>query len=85
MRPYDSEYDDFDDFDDFDFSGVRAIRHMVDERQRRELRLRGHRRARRYGKNRWDDDEWSDYDADDYADYDADEFDTYSGLSIDQH
>lgn len=88
MRPHDSNYDEFDDFDDFGYPEVRAIRHMVNERQRDELGPRGRRRSRLSEKDRWQDEEWSsydDYDDNDYGDYNADEFDTYAGLIIDQH
>jgi len=82
MRPYDSDYDDFDEFDDFEVSGIRAIRHMMNERQRDELRLRGRRRAGPSGKGSWSDNEWGDFND---FDYDADEFDKYSGLTIDNY
>ena len=79
MRPYDTDYDDLDDFE---VSGVRAIRHMINERQRDELRLRGRRLVGPLGKDHWSDNEWDDFND---SDYDADEFDKYSGLTIDNY
>ena len=84
MRPYESDYEELDDLDDFGYPDNRAVRHMTNERQRDELRLRSRRRSRSYGKDRWQDDEWSDYD-DDFDDYSSDDFDAYYGLNFDQH
>ena len=79
MRPYDSDYDDLDDFE---VPGVRSIRHMINERQRDELQLRGRRLVGPFGKIHGSDDDWDEFND---SDYDADEFDRYSGLDFDSH
>lgn len=88
MRPYDSDDSEFDELDDFGYPDVRAIRHMVNQKQREELRSRGRRRGQSLRRDPRPEEDWSDYesyDDSDFDDYDADEFDSYSGLEFDQH
>jgi hypothetical protein len=75
----------YDDFDEFEFDDSFAVRKMLQEMRRDELR-RAIRRKRGHTQHRpWEDfdgDEDSDYDDyenyEEYEDYDNDEFDSYS-------
>jgi hypothetical protein len=76
MRPL------YDDFDEFDFDDSAAVKQMLREMQREEIRLASRRKRGPGNKQRWTDeddddlDEFEDYE--DYEDYDSDEFDSYS-------
>lgn len=81
MRPW------YDDFDEFDFDDSAAVKQMLREIQREEIRLASRRKRGPGNKQRWkeeDDDDFEeleDYeDYEDYDDYDDDEFDSYSAL-----
>ena len=72
----------YDDFDEFEFDDSFAVRKMLQEMRRDELRKaierkRGHTQHRHW--NDVDDNDDDDYDGyEDYDDYDDDEFDSYS-------
>lgn len=80
----------YDDSDEFDFGDSLAVRRVIREQKREEIRL-AKRRAGRHGpstRDPFDDlgddvsfDTTDDFDA--YEDYDEDEFDSYSDISID--
>lgn len=84
MRPV------YDDFDEFDFDDSVAVKQMLREMQREEMRLASRRRRGPGGKQRWKDEDNEDFgdfdgyedykDYKDYEDYDDDEFDSYSAL-----
>ena len=85
MRPL------YDDFDDFEFDDVVAVKQMLREMEREEMRLASRRKHGPGKKKRWDDDVDEDFgdsedfeDYEDYDDYDDNEFDSYSGLDISQ-
>lgn len=74
----------YDDFDEFEFDDSLAVRKMLLEMRREELRQAAQRRRGHTPRKRWDDfddddedeDVYGEYDGDD--DYDDDEFDSYS-------
>ena len=76
MRPL------YDDFDEFDFDDSAAVKQMLREMQREEIRLASRRKGGPGNKHRWTDDDDDDLDEfedyEDYEDYDGDEFDSYS-------
>ena len=72
-----------DDFDEFEFDDSLAVRRMLQEMRRDELREAIRRKRGHTQHRRWDDFNGSDEygvedDYDDYEDYDDDEFDSYS-------
>lgn len=85
MRPL------YDDFDEFEFDDSAAVKHMLRELQREEVRMASRRRHGPGVKKRWDDDfedddydDFEDYeDVDEYDDYDDDEFDSYATVNDD--
>jgi hypothetical protein len=84
MRPL------YDDFDEFDFDDSAAVKQMLREMQREEIRLASRRKRGPGNKQRWkdeDDEDFDDFDDfedyEDYEDYDGEEFDSYS--MTDQH
>lgn len=87
MRPF------YDDFDEFEFDDSVAVKQMLREMEREDLRMASRRRRGPSNKKRWDDDFDDDLIADNpgahedyeiYDDYDDDEFDSYSGLDVSQ-
>jgi hypothetical protein len=84
MRPL------YDDFDEFDFDDSVAVKQMLREMQREELRLASRRKRGPGNRQRWQDEddddaaEFEDYadyeDSENYEDYDDDEFDSYSAI-----
>jgi hypothetical protein len=78
MRPL------YDDFDEFDFDDSAAVKQMLREMQREEIRLSSRRKRGPGHKQRWqdedeDEDDVEDFeDYEDYEDYDGEEFDSHS-------
>ena len=70
----------YDDFDEFEFDDSFAVRKMLQEMRRDELRKAIQRKRGNTQQHHWDDfDDDDEYGAsDDYEDYDDDEFDSYS-------
>lgn len=73
MRPL------YDDFDEFAFDDVGAIRRIMREQQREEMRFSRRNKVGPGDHDSWDDDDWDDDDYD-YEDYDDEEFDSHAGL-----
>lgn len=92
MRPLDldrdfDEFGDFDEIESFDYSGLSALRHMMNDKRRFKQQRASKRHGAHSDRDRWDDDdddfdEYDDYD-DDYLDYNEDEFDRHSGVTVD--
>lgn len=82
MRPL------YDEFDEFEFDDSVAVKQLLREMEREEIRMAGRRKHSPGNKKRWNDefedefpdDEFEDYE--EYDDYDDNEFDSYSGLDI---
>jgi casein kinase II subunit beta len=74
----------YDDSDGFDFADSPAVRRIVQEQKREEMRHVRRRNIAGPGDHDPDDD-FDDDDDDDFDDddYDENDFDSYSGLSID--
>jgi hypothetical protein len=76
----------YDDADGFEFSDSWAVRRIIQEQKREEMRHAKRRISRGPGDHEPgdsfdDDDDYDDFD--DYEDYDEDEFDSSVGLTID--
>ena len=79
MRPL------YEDFDEFDFDDSVAVKQMLREMQREEIRLASRRKRGPSHKQRWKDEDDDDFeesdsyeDYEEYEDYDGEEFDSYS-------
>ena len=79
MRPL------YDDFDEFEFDDSIAVKQMLREIEREQIRMASRRKHGPGKKKRWDDDadddfgDYEDYeDFEEYDDYDEDEFDSYA-------
>ena len=73
MRPF------YDDNDEFAFGDVGAIRRIMREQQREELRFARRSKVGPGDRDHWDDDDYDDDDFD-YDDYDDEEFDRHAGM-----
>ena len=79
MRPL------YDDFDEFEFDDSAAVKHILRDLQREEIRMASRRRHGPGTKKRWsdefEDDDSEDFEeVEDFDDYNDDEFDSYSAL-----
>lgn len=76
----------YDEADGFEFSDSLAVRRIMQEQEREEMRYARHRISRGPGDrdpgdDYDDDDDFDDFD--DFDDYDEEEFDSSVGLTID--
>lgn len=82
MRPL------YDEFDEFEFDDSVAVKQMLREMEREEIRRASRRKHGPGSRKRWEDDFDDDFpddeveDYEEYEDYDDNEFDSYSGLDI---
>ena len=82
MRPL------YDDFDEFEFDDSAAVKHILRDLQREEIRMASRRRhgpgAKKRYSDEFEDDDYGDSEdyeeTEDFDDYNDDEFDSYSAL-----